>query len=892
MHYLAVWGLSQMARGRKAKKKNTEVEDYRHDEKRKNNPPSGMATYDRDKLPPARYSYDPHLDPQLVWAGKAEHTSFEVDTVSLHIHERISTHAILRAVQKNTTAQTNLRQLFSDPELPLDKAIEFYQHDVDWANRLILGDSLVVMNSLLQREGMAGKVQCIYIDPPYGIKYASNFQPSTKKRDVKDGKDEDLTREPEQIKAYRDTWELGIHSYLSYLRDRLLLARELLSESGSVFVQISDENVHLVRCIMDEVFGRENFVSVIPFRKKNMPLGAKYLDSMNDYLILYAKERNKLKYRILFKKYTPDGKSRWNFNKEWFRLVSMRAPGYSEKNDYSIECMGKTYRLNKGQSWIVSKEKFRRLLNAGRIEAEGDTLSYKLFNKDFPYQKLTNFWDDTAGPTKREYTVETSTFVIERCILMTTDPGDLVLDPTCGSGTTAYVAEKWGRRWIAIDTSRVALAIARQRLLTATFPYYQLQYPEQGVKAGFIYKRVPHITLKAIANNPEIDTIYERYHPQIEEKLKALNTALNLSLREWEVPREKDESWDDAAKLHFNGFWQLKREMQKEMDASIQRNADYEVLYDQPEIDKSKVRVSGPITVESIPRYEIAQSDDLIALSEEPTDHEGAQHRLSQAASSSEATAHVQTIIDLLRKDGITFKGGVHRRIESLTPLDRGVLHAEGELRENGSTVRVAVSVGPKYGPITVQQVDDAIAEAKYSYDLLLFAGFSFDPSAQAVIDKNPVPNLKLLKANMAPDILVGDLLKTSRKSQLFTVFGEPDVELKKVDGSYVVELKGVDCYDPNTGEVYSASEHDIAAWFLDCDYDRRTFCITQAFFPGDRRAWKKLERALKGVIDEEKFEALTGMTSIPFEPGEHRRAAVKVIDHRGNETIKIMELE
>jgi adenine-specific DNA-methyltransferase len=436
----------------KSQIKKRKLEQYDHKGKeRVNNPPVGLVNPQTDKdAPKKNYKYDPHLDPQLEWAGKAEHTSFEVPTVSLHVHERIDPRTIIEAVKKKNGKDQQLSLFsFMEENPPLREAVEFYKHKHNWTNRLIAGDSLLIMNSLLEKEGMSGKVQMIYMDPPYGIKYGSNFQPFVNKRDVKDGKDEDLSSEPEMIKAFRDTWELGIHSYLTYMRDRLLLAKNLLHESGSVFVQISDENVHLIRNLMDEIFGVNNFISLIPFRKKTMPLGAKYLDSMNDYLIFYAKEKDKLKYHTLFSDYYPEGKSRWKYNdekKEWYRLVSMRAPGYTLENDYEVKYNGKIYRLGKNQSWIVSKEKFNILLKNGRIELEGDTLSYKLLNSDFPYQKMTNFWTDTSGPTKREYVVETSTFVIQRCLLMTTDPGDLVLDPTCGSGTTAYVAEQWGRR--------------------------------------------------------------------------------------------------------------------------------------------------------------------------------------------------------------------------------------------------------------------------------------------------------------------------------------------------------------------------------------------------------------------------------------------------------------
>jgi len=559
-----------MAR-RKSTKTKRPIESYRHaDKERVNNPPVGLVTPDTDPdAGPRTYAYDPHLDPQLHWSGKAEHTSFEVPTVSLHVHERIDPRTIVEAVRRQPDPDAPMQlSLFQTPQEnpPIRQAIEFYRHKHGWSNRLVAGDSLLVMNSLLEKEGLAGKVQMIYIDPPYGIKYGSNFQPFVNKRDVKDGKDEDLTAEPEQIRAFRDTWELGIHSYLSYLRDRLLLARELLHESGSVFVQIGDENVHHVRELMDEVF-RGNFVSIIPFRKKTMPLGAKYLDSMNDYIIWYGKEKETLKYNSLFLDYDPEGKSRWTWYETLdgerktmttemannhkllpvgarvFRLVSLRAPGYSPENDFSINYKGEGYFPPKGGSWITGREGMQRLIDNNRLQPEGDNISYTLFADDFPLSKLTNFWVDTTGPQKRQYVVETDTIPIQRCLLMTTDPGDLVLDPTCGSGTTAYVAEQWGRRWITCDTSRVALTLARTRLMTAVYDYYELAHPQEGVGSGFRYKTVPHVTLKSIANDEPPTT---------------------------------------------------------------------ETLYDQPFVDRKITRVSGPFTVEAVPAPAVRSVDDLL----------------------------------------------------------------------------------------------------------------------------------------------------------------------------------------------------------------------------------------------------------------------------------------
>jgi len=803
------------------------IEQYDHsDKKRLNNPPVGLVSENTEPYSTEKktYEYDPHLDPQLQWAGKAEHTSFEVPTQSLHVHERIDPKTIIENVKKKETGPVQM-SFFEMEEKPLREAIEFYKHKEGWSNRLIAGDSLLVMNSLLEKEGMAGKVQMIYIDPPYGIKYGSNFQPFVNKRDVKDRKDEDLTAEPEMIKAFRDTWELGIHSYLSYLRDRLLLARELLTDSGSIFVQISDENVHRVRCIMGEVFGEENFVSIIPFRKKNMPLGAKYLDSMNDYLIFHAKEKNNLKYRKLFREYIPEGKSRWNFNrenKEWFRLVSMRAPGYSEENDYSVEYTGKIYRLSKGQSWIVSKEKFRKLLEAERIEAEGDTLSYKLFNKDFPYQKLTNFWDDTAGPIKREYVVQTSTFVIQRCLLMTTDPGDLVLDPTCGSGTTAYVAEQWGRRWITCDTSRVALTLAKQRLMIANYDYYQLAHAQEGVGSGFVYKTVPHITLKSIANN--------------------------------EPPKE-------------------------------------ETLYDQPRIDRTKTRVSGPFTVEAVPSLHARSLEEI------EKENQGSGESVTR---SGETLRQAQWRDELL-KTGVRAKGGDKLEFTRVEPMSgTRWIQCEAETKED-KPQKVFVVFGPEHAPLEQRMVENAWQEVRvFKPDILLFCAFQFDDEAAKDIDelKPGVAGMQLLKVQMNADLFTDDLKKKRSGNDSFWLIGQPDVEIRKIardddKGKYQVEVLGFDYYNPKTGNVDSGDKGNIAMWLLDTNYDDRSLFPSQVFFPmaGTKDGWAKLAKNLKAQIDQEKIEAFKGTLSLPFKKGDNAKIAVKIIDDRGIESLRVISL-
>ncbi len=932
--------------GRKQGQRNgNNLKDYRHTHvQRKNNPPAGIApTYEIKERRTTSYSYDPHLDPQLIWSGKAEHTSFEVDVVSLHIHERISTAAILRAVRRPEPVQF---ELLGEKPLPADKEVQFYQHEVGWTNRLILGDSLLVMNSLLVKEGMAGKVQMIYFDPPYGIKYSSNFQPRIDKRDVKD-RDEDLTHEPEQIKAYRDTWRLGIHSYLTYLRDRLLLCRELLHESGSIFVQINDENLHLVRCLLDEVFGRENFVAVVAFRKTGgFPSG--FLASVYDYLLWYARDRNQTKYRQLYLPKTEVGTaeqySHMDEDGRAFEPTSLFSEGATVSGSFVFTYQDHEFHAPANSHWKTSLEGLERLKHAERLRLSRKTLRYVRYLEDFPVVPLTNVWDDTMGEREMLYAVQTNTKVVERCILMTTDPGDLVFDPTCGSGTTAYCAEKWGRRWITCDTSRVAIAIARQRLMTAKFDYYELRDPERGPAGGFIYESVPHITLESIAKNTEIDAIAEKYQPQIDKALEDLNRALGKEWKEWEVPREvphplwSEEARDVYRKLHqakhkaltanseqieewlqtiyrltghrwdslaevpepipatdwseeaeeaLRRFWELKRKKRQEIDESIQRNAPQETLYDRPKVKRGVVRVTGPFTVEAIP---VPAVEDPTQALVPQFEEEEAYARISDRGGD-----YLTTMINLLKQQGsVLFPGGKRMELQNIRPLNVGYLHAEAEAQQNGKILRVAVSFGPQHGPVTAFQVQEAIPTAKLNgYQVLLFAGFSFDPEAQALIQRTPVPGLQVHFVNVAPDVLVGDLLKTTRASQIFTVFGQPDVRVEKQkDGTYIVELRGVDIYDPLTGEVHSTRGEDVAAWFLDTDYDGKTFHICQAFFPGDPDAWEKLQRALKANIDPEAFERMRGTVSFPFKPGEHNRIAVKVIDFRGNEVVRVVTLD
>jgi adenine-specific DNA-methyltransferase len=971
------------------RKKHTEtkrpIESYEHrDKQRVNNPPVGLVTPETD--PDAgqkkkRYAYDPHLDPQLVWAGKAERTSFEVPTVSLHVHERIDPRTIIEAVRKRDGEDVS-RQLplfEAERKAPLRHAIEFYKHAHGWTNRLIAGDSLLVMNSLLEKEGLAGEVQMIYIDPPYGIKYGSNFQPFVNKRDVKDGKDEDLTAEPEQIRAFRDTWELGIHSYLTYLRDRLLLARELLAESGSCFVQISDENVHHVRELMDEVFGAENHMCIIPFIKTSGK-GAKYLDVINDYLLWYAKKLDQLKYNQLYQlrsKKTMDTAYNWielltgEFRKltrteldgeapipEGMRFVSgaMISQSGGESSRFPVEVNGETYLPSSGTFWKTNLEGMENLKRARRLVAVGKTLAYKRYAEDFPVVAITNWWGDTKESTyaaDKVFVVQTYTKVIERCLLMTTDPGDLVFDPTCGSGTTAYVAEQWGRRWITCDTSRVAITIARQRLMTAVFDYYELAHPQEGIGSGFKYKTVPHVTLKSIANNPEIDGIYAQLHPAVETALAELNAALKLSssnrrgaggegyprfkvttggraghyvdfaapeaatftmpagqvvkvneLVEWEVPFEFPADWPEAARAPFDRFHQARRALQTAIDEAIARHAPQETLYDQPFVDRRKVRVSGPFTVEAVPAPVVKSVDEILEDKPQPAD--------MSIARSGETLRQAEWREELLRT-GVRGKNGQYIRFARLEPLPGcRWLHAEGETRPSNEgadsvretspaydPMRAVVSFGPEYGPLEQRQVEQAWQEARRLVPrpkLLIFAAFQFDPEAAKDIDemKPELAGMQFLKVQMNADLLTDDLKKKRASNESFWLIGQPDVEVRQTDESkYQVEVHGFDYYNTKTGQIESGGADKIAVWMLDTDYDGRSLYPRQVFFPmaGENEGWAKLARNLKAEIDEERIEAYRGTVSLPFEPGEHKRIAVKIVDDRGIESLKVMSL-
>ena len=873
------------------------IEIYKHKaSKRMNNPQAGVVTSKTDspRVKTKLYKYDPHLDPELDfdvkrsqfekiisaglsgsldearsalkklkklqapfldWAGKTERPSFEVPKVPLHIHEKIDPRSIIETVRRRNTVDYGQLSLFREEseKRPLEKEIEFYRHEKLWSNRLIAGDSLVVMNSLLEQESMAGKVQCFYFDPPYGVEYGSNFQPFTNKRDVKDKKDEDLTVEPETIKAFRDTWKLGVHSYLSYLRDRLLLARDLLTDSGSCFVQISEKNVHLVRNLMDEIFGRENFVSEIIFRKKQMPLGSKYLETSSDFILWYSKNKSMLRYHQLYLNKNIEGDSIW----KWIELSDgtrrllekkeinnhkllakdskiFRDKFLEESKDavgkfqYEVLYRGKKYFPKRGR-WVTHEKGMAKLLKSNRIVERGNSLGYVLYYDDYPVTPLMNVWNKMGSPTGMTYVVQTNKKVIERCILMATKPGDLVFDPTCGSGTSAYVAEKWGRRWITCDTSRVAVALAKQRLMTANFDYYKLKDEKKGINEGFDYKEVPHITLKSIANNPDIK--------------------------------------DGMTK--------------KQIEEVVARRAPKEILYDKPHIDKNKFRVSGPFTVEAVPAVKVETlSGETLNGAESPIKEDW---------------------LFALKTQGIKGKKGLSKDIE-FTRLeiisDTKYIFAEGQTKD---AKRAIVCFGSEYAPLEQRQVELGLEEAKiFRPDIVIFCAFQFDPEAGREVDELDLQGHKVLKVQMNSDLFT-EGLKNQTKGDSFWLVGQPDVSLKKISkgehkGKHIVSLEGFDYYNTKTNSICRGGKDRVAMWMLDTDYDGRSLYPRQVFFPlssrSPRGGWESLKKALRTEINEELMDRFKGTESLPFKSEKHGKIAVKIIDDRGIESLVIKALD
>ncbi|MDQ6633837.1 MAG: site-specific DNA-methyltransferase [Gemmatimonadota bacterium] len=878
-------GKPSTVRGKAAKA--TPVEAIKHKDARVNIPTHELRDFVRaDESTPSTLLYprDPSLDPQLVWKGKDEQDrqDLAVPIVPIYIQEKIHPQALvenLRDTAKPGEPEPEL-SLFADFNgiEDFDRKVDFYHHEGHWSNRMILGDSLLVMASLTEKEGLKGKVQCIYFDPPYGIKFGSNWQVSTRKRDVKDGKVEDATRQPEQVRAFRDTWKLGVHSYLAYLRARLVTARELLTETGSVFVQIGDDNVHLVRSLLDETFGPENFCSQIVFRKTTGK-GGQLLDNTYDVLLWYCRNRGVVKYRALYDARTvqddvnlrfvefTDGIRR-ELTADEVSGNSVLAPGSrvfrpnpltnqrpAQGNDLrEFEFEGRAFTPGAG-TFRTDLEGMRRLAATRRLLAVGKTLTFIRYLDDFPFKPRNDIWDDTRQSgfgDPKIYVVQTTTRVVERCLLMTTDPGDLVLDPTCGSGTTAYVAEQWGRRWITIDTSRVALALARTRLMSARFPYYLLadspegvvkeseitqhlpsqQKTEGDIRKGFVYRRVPHVTLKSIANNPEIE-----------------------------------EGMTHA-----------------EIDAAIAKHAETELLYDKPYEDGKCVRVAGPFTVESLSPHRVLSTDEDRPASE------------IEGKRSSPPAQFETMIIENLRKAGVQNTRKGERLVFDTLDVHAGTwVNAAGTYTDSSGTVRrVAVSIGPEHGTVGPMQVKEAAKEAVQGvgYDTLVVCGFAFDPHVSEEVKR--YGNLTVLAARMNPDLAMGDeLLKKTGVGNLFMVFGEPDLDVRTAkDGKLVVEIRGLDVYDPTTGEIRSSSTDDIACWFIDTMYNGESFFVRHAYFTGADDPYEKLKRALRAEIDEDAWQSLYSTVSRPFDAPETKKIAVKVINHYGDEVLKVIEIE
>ncbi|PKM38253.1 MAG: site-specific DNA-methyltransferase [Gammaproteobacteria bacterium HGW-Gammaproteobacteria-10] len=963
------------------------VETLTHDDATRKNIPTAeyqsvMAT---DEQSPIRLAYERRnrdLDPQLVWRGKDEQdwSDLVVHAPPLYIQEKVHPKALiddlLRRTESRQPAEPDQIDLFSDFNgLPNDNAkTEFYRHDGHWSNRMILGDSLQVMASLAEREGLRGKVQCIYFDPPYGIKFNSNFQWSTRNRDVKDGNTDHITREPEQVKAFRDTWRDGIHSYLTYLRDRLTVARDLLTDSGSIFVQIGAENVHRVRAVMDEVFGENNQVNMITFQKTSSST-SDYLGGVADYLLWYSKRKESLKFRNpyyskeigdgSFEAYNkvlyPDGviKSLSSLPEEERNTANIiridnitsqsmgRDKGEGAASWFPVKIGGREIFPSNKVRWKTNEQGMRRLQYAGRLYASKNSLGYIRRLNDFSAASFNHVWTDTiisGAALDKNYVVETLPVVVQRCLLMTTDPGDLVLDPTCGSGTTAYVAEQWGRRWITIDTSRVALALARARIMGARYPYYLLADSYEGqrkeaeitrtasssqatrndIRQGFVYERVPHITLKAIANNAEIDVIWDKFQEKLEPLRQQLNNILvgwaeerspsivtdesNVGLRsrsaqptpfkpfeEWEIPREADANWPDVAKQLHAEWWQHRIARQKEIDASIAAKADFEYLYDKPYEDKKKVRVAGPFTVESLSPHRVLivdENDDLVdGVTEADTEYR-------------EERDFVQMILENLKTAGVQQAHKTDKiDFTALSPWPGELICAEGrfiqdeqDLQENNNnpvnTVekRAAIFIGPEFGTVSRPDLVAAAREAgDAGFDVLIACAFNYDAHSSEFDKLGRIP---VLKARMNADLHMADDLKNTGKGNLFVIFGEPDIDILDAEGGKIqVKVNGVDVFHPNTGEVRSDGAEGIACWFIDTDYNEESFFVRHAYFLGANDPYKALKTTLKAEINEEAWATLNSDNSRPFEKPKSGRIAVKVINYLGDEVMKVFRV-
>jgi len=959
-------------------KKPIEVEALKHEAATRKNIPTAefesvMREADKTPIQLAYERRNRDLDPQLVWRGKDEQdwSDLIVSAPPLYIQEKVHPKVIIDDLKRESKTRADeaappMADLFADFNglRDAEAATEFYQHDQHWSNRMISGDSLSVMASLAEREGLRGQVQCIYFDPPYGIKFNSNFQWSTTSRDVKDGAKDHVTREPEQVRAFRDTWRDGIHSYLTYLRDRLTVARDLLHESGSIFVQIGDENVHRVRALMDEVFGDENFVAQITVRVKS-PLSVSDLARTTDFLVWYGKSKERLKFRKPKKEklleehseftlaLSPAGdvisRSRISDSEildvRFFTAQNLASSGYTQSCMYNAVIHGRSFPYPNGKSWKTHSDGMERLRKADRLQPQKTALRWRYYYDDAPSEAISDIWADTFAASDKVYVVQTSDAVIQRCILMTTDPGDLVLDPTCGSGTTAYVAEQWGRRWITIDTSRVAIALARSRLMGARYPYYLLADSPEGqrkegevtrtapkttptrgdIRMGFVYERVPHVTLKSIANNAEIDVIWERMQPAVEGARAELNAALKRhpepfkvetggragkmidfreegevtlpsgepapagGFMEWEIPREAPKGWPEPAKAALTRFWEARIARQKEIDASIAAKAEFEYLYDKPYPDNSKVRVAGPFTVESLSPHRtlaVDWNDELIDVLE------AAEGKRKAADRDESVTDFAHMILENLKTAGVQQAHKEDRiTFTSLTGWPGRFICAEGAFMEGDRQKRAGIFIGPEFGTVSRPDLVAAAREAgDAGFDVLIACAFNYDAHS-AEFDK--LGRVPVLKARMNPDLHMGGDLKSTGAGNLFVIFGEPDIKIEDAgDGMIRVKVFGVDVFKPQSGEVVSEGTDGIALWMLDTDYNEESFFVRHAYFLGASDPYKALKTTLKADVDQEAWESLHSDTSRAFPKPASGRIAVKVINHLGDEVMKVFLTE
>jgi adenine-specific DNA-methyltransferase len=906
------------------------VETLRHEEAKRRNIPTAefQSVLQKNEQNPVRVAYERRnrdLDPQLVWRGKDEQdwSDLVVHAPPLYIQEKVQPKALIDELLRETRERENeagqtTADLFADFNgIPkgVDKT-EFYQHDQNWSNRMILGDSLQVMASLAEREGLRGKVQCIYFDPPYGIKFNSNFQWSTTSRDVKDGNVSHITREPEQVKAFRDTWRDGIHSYLTYLRDRLTVARDLLTESGSIFVQIGDENVHRVRAVMDEIFGDDNFAAQISVNKTS-GLGATLLAGTQDFILWYSRNKDSTKFRRLYtdKMVRAEADSHYQEDSDG-RLFTLSDLSGQNNNVpsciFTFEFKGGAFPTPPGRQWKTTHSGLTRLARAGRVQISGRSLRYRRYAEDLAVLPVTDVWSDIGGSVQsrndpKVYVVQTGTSVVQRCVLMSTDPSDLVLDPTCGSGTTATVSELWGRRWITIDTSRVALALARARIMGARYPFFLLADSREGqikeaevtrsvpssqpvhgdIRRGFVLERVPQVTLQSFSKNAEIDVIWDSWQGKLEPLREALNSILGKDWKAWEVPFKADEKWSDAAKKIHNTWNQALGDRQKEIDSSIAAKAEFEHLYDKPYEDKKKARVAGPFTVESLSPHRVLgvdENDELI----DPLKQPGSEYSVKQS--------FTEMILDNLKTSGVQ---QAHKEdkisFTALTPWPGDFICGEGRYiegtAETGAEKRAAIFVGPEFGTVTRPDLVEAAREAGDSdFDVLIACAFNYEGHAT---EFNKLGRIPVLKARMNADLHMSDDLKNTGKGNLFVIFGEPEIAILPADdGKISVKVIGVDVFHPNTGEVRSDGPDGIACWFIDTDYNEESFFVRHAYFLGANDPYSSLKSTLKAEINADAWATLNSDTSRAFEKPKNGRIAVKVINHLGDEVMKVFRVQ